>query len=113
MSLTDVVAAAAAAAAVVDVGVDAVVNCGRQQVGTGFHGTLAGNVYCSSARVLDDIRALKGMQPAVEAEGDDQEEAGQGDAGRSTSQARKEEKKKVVRVRPWSHLLCPGSSGNK
>lgn len=68
--------------------------CGWQllsnQVGTGFHGTLSGNVYCSSAKILDDIRAFKGMPPAVEAEGDDQEEAGQGDTGRSTSQARRE-----------------------
>lgn len=68
-----------------------------KQVGTGFHGTLAGNVYCSSSRVLDDIRAFKGMQPAVEAEvpeGDDLEEAGQDGTGRSTSQARREEKRR-------------------
>lgn len=75
----------------------AVVNCWYQQVGTGFHGTLAGNVYCSSTKVLDDIRAFKGMQPAVEADGDDQdreeEEAGQGGAGRFSSQARRGKRK--------------------
>lgn len=34
------------------------------QVGTGFHGTLAGNAYCFSKRILDEIRAFKGMEPA-------------------------------------------------
>eukprot|EP00752_Nemacystus_decipiens_P002251 g2132.t2 len=60
---------------------------GVHKVGTGFHGTLAGNVYCSSTKILDDIRAFKGMQPVIEAEEDDQDGAGQGDAGRSASQA--------------------------
>lgn len=34
-----------------------------KKVGTGFHGTLAGNVYSSSKKVLDEIRAFKGMPP--------------------------------------------------
>lgn len=33
------------------------------QIGTGFHGTLAGNVYCTSGKLLDDIRKFKGMPP--------------------------------------------------
>lgn len=32
-------------------------------MGTGFHGTLAGNVYSSSKKILDEIRAFKGLPP--------------------------------------------------
>ena len=53
-------------------------------MGTGFHGTLAGNVYCSSKKVLDDIRAFKGMQPAVEEE----EAAGEGEEDQDETTAR-------------------------
>ena len=45
------------------------------QVGTGFHGTLAGNAYCFSKRILDEIRAFKGMEAAEE---DDDEPPGDG-----------------------------------
>lgn len=38
------------------------------QVGTGFHGTLPGNVYCFRPHILDDIRAFKGMEPAPQDE---------------------------------------------
>lgn len=44
-----------------------------KQVGTGFHGTLAGNAYCMSKRILDEIRAFKGMEAAEE---DEDEPAG-------------------------------------
>lgn len=39
-----------------------------------MHGTLAGNVYCFSEKVLDEIRSLKGMEPAKP----DQDELGDG-----------------------------------
>lgn len=39
-------------------------------MGTGFHGTLSGNVYCSRKSILDEIRAYKGMEPAREEEED-------------------------------------------
>lgn len=51
------------------------------QVGTGFHGTLAGNAYCFSKKILDEIRAFKGMEAAEE------EEAEQAGDGSPTHQA--------------------------
>lgn len=53
-----------------------------RKVGTGFHGTLAGNVYLSSKKVLDDIRVFKGMEPAPaeEDEEDQDEDEGEGEA---------------------------------
>lgn len=53
------------------------------KVGTGFHGTLSGNVYCSSKRILDDIRAFKGMEPAEA----DEDETGRDET--ATPQARR------------------------
>lgn len=45
-------------------------------MGTGFHGTLAGNVYHCRKNIFDDIRAYKGMEPALpeEEEADDGED---------------------------------------
>lgn len=69
------------------------------KVGTGFHGTLSGNVYCSSKRILDDIRAFKGMEPA-EAEGEDEDKAGRSET--STPQARR--KTRPPRVCACDHM---------
>ena len=49
------------------------------QVGTGFHGTLAGNAYCFSKKILDEIRAFKGMEAA---EPDEDEPADDGSRAR-------------------------------
>ncbi|CAM9445026.1 unnamed protein product, partial [Ectocarpus sp. 12 AP-2014] len=61
------------------------------KVGTGFHGTLAGNVYLSSKKVLDDIRVFKGMEPAPaeedEEDQDEDEDEGEGEGEAASSQA--------------------------
>lgn len=68
------------------------------KVGTGFHGTLSGNVYCSSKKILDHIRAFKGMEPA-EAEGEDEGEAGRDET--ATPQARR----RPLRVCACDHII--------
>ncbi|CAM9132274.1 unnamed protein product, partial [Ectocarpus sp. 12 AP-2014] len=61
------------------------------KVGTGFHGTLAGNVYLSSKKVLDDIRVFKGMEPAPaeedEEDQDEDEDEDEGEGEAASSQA--------------------------
>lgn len=53
------------------------IHCG-EKVGTGFHGTLSGNVYRSRKAVLDEVRAYKGME-VVREENDEDDEDGDDD----------------------------------
>lgn len=55
-----------------------VVNNGKK-VGTGFHGTLSGNVYRSRKTVLDEIRAYKGMEVVREEDDEDDENGDEDD----------------------------------